>query len=351
MKATNNDLNDLPESKEVEKKKATTELALLNEKQIDALFVDLVKKSEKLVEQAREVKVTDDATLVVAETSSAKINDLLKSIDKVRKENGQPYFDVKKAIDEKAKQITNPLESAKDIVNATIQGYRTIQKQKAAIEAEKILKEEQDRLAEKGAEYDRLMRIKTMIYAKMYGGSYTVANGLTKSSAGCLSVKDCDDLMKSIEMNFPLPKDFKYLSEESELLKSELIKDLFAHKANVIAGDHKKIANSRIDSSIAINTDRDKFAEEIEKESKKVEKTVEKTISQAGKGLRKTVTFDVWDLSIVPVQFVELNSTEVRKYMNENLDEIKKAIEIGNEEPDSVIPGIRFRYEESYAVR
>lgn len=353
MKATNKNNDSVAEK--------SPAVIMLTEAEIAKFFIDFENRSLQILEEAKVVKIETAETLKVAENKSAEISELIKEVEKSRKKATQPYFDTKKKIDEQAKKLTEPLDQASEIYKESILAYKQLQVASESIEAEHKLTELEKVESIKKDEAERLIRIRRMFIASLYGGTYTTREGIVKSKAGCQRPADCDDLTKTLEERFPKLDEFSYLKMEAAKELSELKASVLSHKANLIRlasnndnerqAAFERIGNDRTEAAIKSNDKESKLKQQITKEVAKEAKKIEQKVEAAGKNIRRTVSYEVTDMKKVPEEFLQVNSTKMEEYKSTNLESIKLLLDESYERGENIIAGIKFFYQESYTNR
>ena len=91
----------------------------------------------------------------------------------------------------------------------------------------------------------------------------------------------------------------------------------------------------------------DKVDRKIDKDTRIDVNIINNEIKDAGKGVRRVVTWEVQDELLVPRDMLSVDSVKVNAYLNANKEKVKECI-AANEE---VVPGIRFFVESNYIAR
>lgn len=324
---------------------------------VEKKFKHLTKKIDTLKDYAMDIIIDSEESLTIAQNNSAEINSILKGIDKVRVEFKGPYFETSKIIDAFAKTLSGPLTKAKGDVNSSIANWKTVQESAARATAEKIRKDAEKLADEKANEVDRITRIESQLIARLYGGHWFTGKNERRSSAGCLTIDQCNDLLTIIKDKIPPVEDFEYLFDDYRVMKKNILKLLAQHKSSVIELEsdskvikenaEKKIAEAKEAAGIAVNEKKDEMTQDIIKEAKEEIKSAESEVKDAGKGVRRTLKFEIADIDDIPPEWLLLNDTKVREWINENKDAIKEMLKGGK----NVTKGIKFWLDDSYVSR
>jgi len=356
MKA-NNKTED-PDVKDVQTQEILEEgESLLKPIQVKKLFIEIDTKIKHFEQYAAKIAVETDDSLVIAENNISELNEILRNIEKVRKLRKDPYYKASKMIDEFAKTLSKPLEEVKSAIGSAITNYKKIQAAAAKIEAEKVAKEAEKKAKEKNEESDRIIRIRSQLTARIYGGNWNDKTGQAKTSRGCLKSADCEILSTIIDKNIPKPDEFIHYRESYEQMVQDVKNLLAEHKANLLLTESES-EESREDAMAGIMTARTKAESDSAKTSEEMKKKIdaetekeikgsEKEIKEARKGIRKNIKFDVYDFAKVPRKFLTLDETAVREWIKANDEIVKQKLEDG----EVIIDGMNVFYEDSYVSR
>jgi hypothetical protein len=328
---------------------------LLKTDEIAHRFTDFGGKIDTYKQYATDLKVTDPDTLMVAENTSSEILEVSKSVEKVRKTFKEPYFLTGKSIDEYAKLLSEPLEKARKDINAIVGNYKTVQ---AAFAKEKADKEQQalDQVEkDKMEEIDKIARIEQQLNARLYGGYWINKQGLRQTSAGCVNVDQCQELIKMIDEKVPKADSYIYYGERHEEMLKGLKKRIAEHMINVnkLSSGKKdsieeamgKIQSAKVSADVKVIETKEKGEYLVAKEVKKESKAIISVVQEARKGLKRILKFVVVEHDKVGKEFLKVDDEKVRFYMNEHNEEIKEKL-LKNEE---ILPGIKFYIDEDYA--
>ena len=303
------------------------------------------------------VEITNQDQLKVNETHISTINKFINDIERVRKVFKDPYLKAGKKIDLYARDLSTSFVNSKKRLELAVSSFKQIEVARLKAEEEAKIKAAEALLNEKNEEIEKLRRIRQQIVARIYGGSFALKSGEVKTTAGCISSKDCEDLKVFIKEKFPKSDTFKYLSQESEELLKECIKMLTEHWANVIgtespdekvrfqAQENIKEANykAKARSSDVISEANKEITKEFNKESR----SISKEIRDVGKGLRTTIAFKVVSSEDVPIDMKDVSETKVNNYIRINRERILEMLK-RNEQP---IKGIHVYIEKNFVSR
>lgn len=329
---------------------STVPAVILTTEEISKKFDDYKETSAKYDKYALALVIEDADKLAVASNNVAQISNALRQIEDIRKATGDPYFSTVKAINAYAGVLSAPLERLKATINGKITTYKILKEAQAKLKKER----EATALAEvaeaKRKELARLTQIQNMIKAMLYGGVYNNMKNEPRSSDGCKTVQECEDLRKIVTEKFPAPASFKYCNKDAETIFSTIVGWIDAHSSSLdllskIPTESNSLLNS-IMSAGKSSADNDvteikaEVTKNIEKETAKAEKKLDKEIANAKKGVRRTLQFEIVDESLVPVHYKIVDGSKITVFMSEHKEEIMAILASGNEVTE--VPGIRF---------
>jgi len=330
--------------------------SLLKKEEILMKFGKVDKKIADFESISVKIKVADTDSLSVAENHSSGIQQMLNGIELARSTLKGPYFETSKAIDAYAKVLKEPLERSKTRINTQITAYKNLQAAQERLRIEREQKEEEAKEERKSNEIEKLARIKQQLYARIYGGVFYQKDGTRKSSSGCQSIADCDNMSQFIDERFPNPDQFTYLKVEVLDTKNIGISLLTEHKSNLISlssNNEKEREKARIaiikaknDAEVEALDEVDDLKKGMKKEAATKVREDKKSLKHASKGVRETVKFVVEDAAAVPVDFKVIDDKLVNDYIKTNSDRIKQ----GLKEQKQPIPGINFYVDSKFVT-
>jgi len=330
--------------------------SLLKKEEILAKFGKVNAKIVSFEEISVKIKVADSDSLSVAENHSSGIQQMLNGIELARTTLGSPYYETSKAINAYAKVLREPLERSKTRINTQITAYKNLQAAQERLRIEKDQKEEEEKEQRKSAEIEKLARIKKQLYARIYGGVYYQKDDTRKSSSGCQSIADCDNMSQFIDERFPNPDQFTYLKVEVLDTKNIGMSLLTKHKSNLVSlssSNEKEREKARIaiikaknDAEVEALDEVDGLKKGMEKEAATKVREDKKSLKHASKGVRETVKFVIEDEAAVPVDFKIVDDRLVNDYITANSDRIKE----GLKEQKQPIPGINFYVDSKFVT-
>ncbi len=232
-------------------------------------FENVKLQLDKAAETCLQIKVTDDASLSICEQNLGKINELVKAVENVRVSEKAPHFEKCKAIDAAAAYVSELPESA----------LKHLKDQKIA-------------------------------WVKLNDDYNSFLNWIKGKYNNLLLVSECDAFLT--KLNKPLT-DNKWLSLESKVL-AEIDK-------------YKKLVELKKEELIALENATPDEAEAIiqnaEEAKAEIESAVEETPIETISKIRRPWSFEVVDVSLVPLHFLMVDESKIKAYMKANQDTLK----------------------------
>ena len=336
---------------------STKAVALLPKETLIEKFRYVNSKIPVLEKTSLELKVESSEQLVIAENNASEVQGYIKEVEKIRKAIKAPYADTVKMIDSYCKAINDGLERIKMRFSSQITQFKIIQEAQAKIEAEKKIKEIESSSVEKQEEADRVKRIMKQLYARLYGGTYTTKAGTVMPIGGCIKSDDIGVFVSWFNENAPKLETFKYFATVYEDSLMDFNKSIARHKVNLLEvenGSPEERTKALEDITIdRLKAESDQLLLEgllgrtIIREQKKEIKSAESEVTEAGKGVRETIKYDVTEDILVPRDFLSVDTVKINAYLNDNREKIKQDIADNKE----IIPGIRFYVDSKFVAR
>lgn len=257
----------------------------------------------RISDECKQIEVTDDTSLAVANQRLSLANDMVKQIEKTRKVLKQPSIDEGKMIDSIAGEIASPIEQA------------------VSLGKSKILVYQQQQRAKQEAEAKRINDIKNHINRYSFDAMH--AMNIAKTDA---------DLVAAYEKyvkTFPGAETWQEFDVEAQTMRAQL-KDYASQRRIVI--NKPAEADETVQAVIE-----EKIAETV---AEVVEAPVVEVVKP--KGLTETWKFKVVDESAIPRELLILDEKKVKEWMKTNKDKLSSGLVVG---------GIEFYIEESIRLR
>lgn len=311
---------------------------------LDKSFEEVKPEIQRLQQIEFDVAILNNENLTVAQNQVRDAKEVLNNIETVRKLVKKPYLETTKLIDAYAKELADPIKKFVDARKGAIAAYKALlvaQKRKE----EEAKKEEEKKIAkQKAEEADRILRIKSMLNARLYGGSYLTKKGTKVNYPGCKDQEEVKQLMEFVNRNATSVK-VQYMEDDYREMLNQFFYDAkdFIEKLD----NKENIENLKQQAEKKIEETKTTLKDKIIEEAHKSIKTSEAETKDAGKGLRKNILYELDDLSKVPLEFITIDDRAVRKYLIDNREAILSSLR-ENIQP---VPGIRIYVKETYVSR
>lgn len=330
---------------------------LLQTEELAIQFADFGAKIEAYKKFATGLKIADDDNLMVAENTSSEILEVAKNVEKTRKLFKEPYFQTGKLIDDYAKTISDPLTTTRATINAEIANYKKVQAAFAKEKADNELKKLQVIEAAKLEEIERISRIEVQLNARLYGGMWTNKSGMPQTSAGCITVAHCDELLALIEKKVPKADTYTYYGDRHDIMIKEMKRKLASHKINVFNANsdtsskrleaQEKISIAKVEANVKSAETKESGEKLVAKEVNKEAKNITTEVQTVRKGLKRVLKFAIMDPTIVPKDFWIIDEDKIKYWMTQHSEEIKENL---TKNIDS-LAGIKFFIDETYSTQ
>jgi len=311
---------------------------------------DLPKLINESVKDVDIINIDSKEKLPIANSRLGTLNELLKHIEKMRKEVKTPYLQAGKDIENYANSLKIPLENAKKKLSAKILGFKKEEEAKITIEQNEKKRQEEEKKKRKEWEINLLDRIRIQVNARLFGGQYITGNGTIVPCSPAQNVQQVTEIYLKLSQEFPMSQ-FNFMKKEAEKAFKELSDTILNHQKKIAT----LIKEGKLEETIA--KDRNKAEAErlagkaqaelnVEKEEENINRKFDKELKESTKGIRKTIEWTVTNIADVPIRFLTIDPAKVSEFISENKQLVKNSID---EEKASPIPGIRF-YEHSTFV-
>lgn len=320
-------------------------------------FGDMQSQMTKFDNISMNIEITDESSLKISETHVSTLNTHLSNIEKVRKIFKEPYLEACKRIDYHANKLKDQFLSSKKRLETAVTSYKQIEQARLKAEEEKKRDEAEKVMSEKNVEVERISRMQRQIFARLYGGTYTLKTGQKQTTAGCITADDCKTLTKFIKEKYPGRDTFKYMGDQSEDLYTISMKLIGEHTTDIIESENsdpdirkkaiERMQLARIKIQMLIDEKEDSLQNTVQKEHSKSVKSIEKETQSAGKGLRTSILFTIINEDEVPVDMKEVSEKKINAYIRLNKVRILEMIKKG-EQP---VKGLNIYVQKNFVSR
>lgn len=280
-----------------------TEITLKTEA---ASFDALKDQSKSLADLCNQITITDDVSLGIATQNLSKANDKVKQIEAVRISAKAPYLAAGKEIDAMAKALSTPIEEAVNAGKKKIIAYEHIKEQ------------------ERQKEIARINAVKTKI--KDYSDTAIKAMSDAKTEAELIEAH-----FKWIK-NFPPADNWAEFTEEATQMRQTLLDFASARKIEINT-PHQADEETTEAIKVYVN-------ENIEEVGATKIADIQDTAPT--KGIRTNWTFEVIDISQVPLKYLMIDDKKIKEYIKDNKDNLTDG---------QVVRGIKFFTEKTVTLR
>lgn len=280
-----------------------TEITLKNEL---ASFDAMKAQAQALADLCNQITITDEVTLGIAKQNLSKANDKVKQIEAIRITAKAPYLAAGKEIDSMAKALSSPIEDAVNAGKKKILAYEAIKEQ------------------ERQKEIARINNIKSSI--QRYADDAIMHMSAAKTEAELIEVH-----FKWIKQ-FPGQERWFEFMEDAAQMRQTLLDFAKARKIEINTPDQADAATTEIIEQYVKDTI----------ESVGSNKIAEIEDVAPTKGIRTNWTFEVIDISQVPLKYLMVDEKKIKEYIKENKDKLTDGL---------VVKGIKFLTEKTVTLR
>lgn len=252
-------------------------------------FENVKLQLDKAAETCLQIKVTDENSLIVCEQNLGKINELVKAVEKVRKDEKEPHFEKCKAIDAAAAYVSElPEVALKHLKDEKIAYIKTVEA-------------ENKRKLELENKYNRLRE------------------HLEENYKSATTEETCNFFINKLKLG---PDHNNIVWQE---IKTQVDK-LFESYITLFTAKLDEIKNGT--NLFSENT------EAIEEAKANIESVdVSKVEVEVISKVRRPWTYEVVDINSVPKEFLMVDESKVKEYLKANSDSL---------EDGKVVNGIKY---------
>ena len=301
--------------------------------------------ANKIANTLKKVVVKDEETLNIARKTLGNASTLIDSIETQRKDLIKPYQEIIDGINEIAKSITSEMQQAYEDTKRNAVLWQTTSIDKALIDYNKKMEENEKVVEEATEKYHFIIRIKNQIMAKVFGGSYTTKTGEVKTIACPVKLSELVSQLAYIKDTTPTGEKVapfesivdsikKLVLTAGSQLMQLMTEKVECENAVDMASIDKRISLLRVNTETEIDKLIDSATLFLKKFVKDLNKSCENELKAVAKGTRKNVKYSVEDISLVPVDYLEVNDKKVKEFIKNNKEKI--------EDNEQLLRGIHF---------
>jgi phage-related protein len=327
---------------------------------IDEIKPYMVKINE-LSDTLAQMEVKDDQGLAIFEGNLKDAKMILKGLKHVLEVLLTP---LKTDMDLIKNAFKTPMDRIADSISKGNTKSLNYKEEKANIL--RLKREEEERKIQEQLNQEKhliamIESLQRRMNAYLFGGSFPTRDGEVQSSAGLNSLKECDNLLITIDHKFPSPETYGKFGSEVDKIRVKTIDNIYAlkdifeminsPKESVREEGLKKMNKLRADNQIETDYAIQKIEQKAEVESAKMISNLDKEIKNAKKNVRRVVAWEVTDKYRIPVNYMNVDDRLVNNFKASSLEKIKEKIESGEEASNPSISGIRFFFNEQNISR
>lgn len=303
-----------------------------------------------LVEYGLEISVDTPETLEIANQKLSEAKELIDMTEEVRKAFVKGPNEFVKEVNTYAKAFLEPVDNMVTYLKDQAKSYQELQIATLRLEQERQANELTEQHGKEKEDLKKLSRAAVQIHARIHGGSYKTGSGEIKSSAGCITTKQCEDLREFLKTKYPEHESFGSYADKSRELMGKFISAINDMEKNLKLSDSsdektvekaaKAILKAKGKSEKLVIAEFEKLGTVIIKAAEKEERESKKIIAGASKGIRKTIIWEVTEPEKIPRAYLVIDEEKVNELLSRQREEIRSLIE--QDSGGTVIAGIEF---------
>lgn len=314
------------------------------------LAVEFAKYATKMTELANTssiITVNNQQELEIAKSRVLDAGSWIKMIEADHKKLKAPFLEVTRILDSEKKTIAESFAKSKSAIETKITFFETIEKRKKADELAAQLKEKEKQDALILADTEKINNIVSNVKAFLYGGIVNNSKG-SFQKAGCFTIAEVEKVEEGIKKSLPGPAEFReecfQVFQQSMQLISEMI---VARKQSLLTTSGTVLS----DQEASILADSNTVVVDQERRLNAGTIAIERQVEVNEKGMRRTIVFDVFNLALVPREYLMLDESKINQFKIDHREKILEALKDGKPGGHSFIDGIRFSVDMKSIVR
>lgn len=304
-------------------------------------------KSTELASVSAIITVNNQQELEIAKSRVLDAGSWIKMIVADHKKLKTPFLEVTRILDAEKKKIEESFSQSKSTIETKITFYETIEKRRIAEELAEKLREKEKQDALILADTAKINNIVSNVKAFLYGGTVNNSKGSFQKT-GCFTIAEVEKVEEGIKKSLPGPAEFReecsQVYQESMRLIGEMIvarkQSLLTTAGNVISDEEASVLADT--NTIVVDQARRLNAGTI---------AIERLAEVNEKGMRRTIEYEVFDVSRVPREFLMIDESKLNKYKIDNREKILEALKDNKAGGHTFIDGIRFSVDMKSIVR
>lgn len=315
---------------------------VLKPEQIQKVFLSYKVQVERYEKDLTSLVINNDLDESSALMVYGKGKELLEKVTEIKKDFENPFAVALTDIRSYFTKFITPLSKSLEVGGNIILTYKSQKAESLKAAEEEKMKTLNDEFDLNFQKFETLKRIASNSIARIFGGIGKI-KGIDTLFEMPSTVEECDSLKYSFENNFPSADNFGKFGPNSIMIKEYCLQKLNELRTMIANG-------KEIDNQFHKNLLSNKLESELEAEEKRLikqkgadEKAVIKITASAFSNTRKTIKFEVMDISQIPLNYLMVNKKAVDDYEVVHREEIKaKLKDADTYEP---IKGIKFYFE------
>lgn len=320
--------------------------SLLKNDEIQANFKAYKNEINKFETSLVNLKIENLNDCELATNSLTNAKTLVKTLSTIKDSLKSPYITTEKQIEEYFKLLVSPLNKAITVASNTILNFKTLEAQRLKENEKENLKNELQSFESKEKQLELLEKVANSSLARLFGGMAVIGGNKTLFEAP-KDLNECQKLRFMFENKFPPMTSFGEFAPSVVVVKELSIKALNeieqALKKNVTI-DYEML---RKKFSIKIETEIQAEKKKFNKQKQKTEKQVKTAANIALKGIRKTIQFQLSDISLVPLNYLTIDEVAIKNYIASNRENLKKMLDETDKGFVEPIKGIQIYYDKN----
>ena len=297
------------------------------------------KSKEEIEEKLLAVNVTDEQSLQSAQLTFNRGKEMKDEIVKFSNELKSPFSETVNRIQSYFNAFIAPLSKNLDIASGKMLNFKTMESERLKEEANTKLEEVDKEFQVDLDNFNKLSKLCETSLCRIFGGTTTIGGKPTLFTQ-LNSIPECQHMRTVFEQKFPNPNSFGKYSPNVTMVKELSIQAINEIELGLKKNNLAEMPLGKLRLEEKFNLEMKKEAKRLDKEKKTQVKSIISASNIAMKGTRKTIAFQVLDMTKVPLTYLEVDEKAIQNYIASNREEIKAKLEENQSyEP---IPGIKF---------
>jgi hypothetical protein len=320
--------------------KASTKLTkyTFDAEEVSKSFTPFRVKKEEVEKNLLELKVEDEISLNSAQMTFNRGKEIQDEIVKFSAELKAPFTETANRIQSYFNAFVSPLTKNLEIAGNKILNYKTMEAEKVKEAANKQLEDVSNEFKQNKDNFDKLEKLCVISVCRIFGGS-AVVGGKETLFTQLNSVEAAQHMRKVFEEKFPNPDTFGKFAANVIMAKELAIQSINEIEIG-LKGTGYDFNLGKIKLEEKFQVELKKEIKQLEKENKLQVKTIGKSVQSVMKGTRKTIDYELIDITKVPLTYLCLDEKKVDDYLATHREELKQML--ATHESVEAIKGVKF---------